>query len=192
MSLKEQSPKPSYVVSDKVLIAVIDERNNGKSRSYFGTAYGPLYNDDLYIEDLADQKGDEKRDLAEYLSLRIVTGLNENKWYGESLHLKTTPSADMAELLLAENGARYLIVLGVKEWVFSMNKGDVAFIMNTDTDILVYQATKGRVLDTNIKREREIPTNAGDFLNDVVQAGFKLQTTEIVNDRKLREALGAV
>ncbi len=186
MSLQEQSPKPTYVVTNKVLVAVVDERVNGKAKNYYGTAYGPLYNDELYIEDLADQDGDEKRDLAEYLSLRIVTGLNNNKWHSSEIYYKTVPSLEMAELIMKENGADYLIVLALKEWEFSM---DGKLTLDTDTDILVYQAGKGKVLDSNIKRDRKIPIEMRDNLYSVARRGFMIQTSEIINDRKLREAL---
>jgi len=186
MSLKEQSPEPSYAVSESILVSVIDDRNNGKQKNYIGVFHGPIFNNEFYIEDIANQPGDEARDLAEYLSLRLTEGMSKGGWNSAMLAQTSVPSVDMANLMMKENNAKYLFIIDIRDWDIAGKDG---YVLTTDVDLLLFKSGQGRVLDTNVRRSKEMAIEGLATVPQLFQKGYRIRLTELLNDRKLREAL---
>lgn len=186
MSLKEQSPEPSYVVSESILVSVVDDRNNGKQKDYIGMTVGPIFNSEFHVKNIANQPGDEARDLAEYLSVRLAEGMSLGGWNSTMLSQASVPSADMADLLMKENNARYLFVIDIRDWDIVSKDG---YTLTTDVDLLLFKSGQGRVLDTNVRRSKMLSFEGLETGYELFQRGYRTRLNELLNDRKLREAL---
>ena len=195
ISIDQQTPKANYVVTEKVLISIIDQRKKvkeGKDKTFIGVAHStfgiPV---DWHVKHLlATEKEDKNRNLGQWLTHRIVAGLNNKGWQAEAVELE--PSATEAEIKNALNaaGATTLIQLTLDEWYFSINLNWVsAFNFDTDTVVDIYHLTDGNVLSKRFKERDVIEESASESPQNNVLKAYREQLQQIFNDVEVKRAL---
>ena len=163
--LAEQVPPVGYALANPIMVSVVDERNRikkGKPKTFNGVAHGAFgIPSDVDINIVAVEEGDKDRDLAAFLSYRLVRGLEQKGWKVTELRPSSVPSKEEALVSLTEKGAESFLIFKLKEWYFSINLNWVtAFNFDSDMDVTVYRAGSGKVLEKNIAARDVIDVQA--------------------------------
>jgi len=193
--LAEQVPSVGYASSSPIALSIVDERNRvkkGKSKTFIGVAHGAFgIPSDLHIKPVVSvEEGDTERELAAFLSYRLARGLEQNGWKVTELSLSSVPSEEEALRWLTEKGDESLLLLKLKEWYFSINLNWVtAFNFDSNMDVTIYRAGKGKVLDKNIAARDVIDAQASQSYQNHILMAYRDRLAKILTDPEVRKAL---
>lgn len=198
ISLQEQAPRLEYSPKEAVIVSVIDNRHrvvDGKPENFVGKAHGsfgiPV---DWHVNQvLTRETADKSMTLAQFLSSRIIVGLQEKQWNAEGVELETIPDDAMTRELLESHpkGSRLLVLL-LKEWYFSINLGWVtAFNFDTDAFVYVFSLSDGEILEKRFKERDIVDETASESPQNNVLRAYRDQLTQIFNDEDVRAAFAA-
>ena len=192
--LAEQLPPVGYASFNPIVVSVVDERDRvkkGKPKTFIGVMHGAFgIPFDVNIKSVAVEEGDIDRDLAAFLGYRLVRGLEQNGWKVIELPLSSVPSQEEALLSLTEKGAESLLLLKLKEWYFSINLNWVtAFNFDSDTDVTIYSAGSGKVLEKNIVARDVIDAQASQSYQNHILMAYRDRLAKILADPEVRKAL---
>lgn len=193
--LSEQVPVLSYEAKESLVIAVFDNRKRvkeGKPKTFIGVAHGVFgIPSDCEVDPwLSIEEGDDKKDLAQFLQKRIVTGLRNKGWKVSAVDVKNVPNLNEAEALITKHNAKSLLVLQLNEWFFSINLSWVtAFNFDTDTDAIIFSNEKGQVLNKNFAGRDVVDVKGDDSYQNQILMAYREQLNEILNDPSIKKAL---
>jgi hypothetical protein len=192
--LAEQVPPVGYASSNPIVVSVVDERDRvkqGKPKTFIGVAHGVFgIPSDLHIKVVAVEESDTDRDLAAFLSYRLVQGLEQKGWKVMELSLSSVPTQEEALRSLTEKGAESLLILKLKEWYFSINLNWVtAFNFDSNTDVTIYRAGSGKVLEKNIAARDVIDAQASQSYQNHILMAYRDRLAKILADSEVRKAL---
>lgn len=192
--LAEQVPPVGYALANPIVVSVVDERNRikkGKPKTFIGVAHGVFgIPSDVHINVVAVEDGDKDRDLAAFLSYRLVRGLEQKGSKVTELPLSGVPSKEEALVSLTETGAESLLIFTLKEWYFSINLNWVtAFNFDSDTDVTIYRAGSGKVLEKNIAARDVIDAQASQSYQNHILMAYRDRLAKILADPEVQKAL---
>jgi hypothetical protein len=193
--LSEQAPALSYASKEPLVIGVIDSRKRvkaGKPRTFIGVAHGVFgIPSDCEVDPwIAVEEGDDKKDLAQFLQKRIVTGLSNKGWKVSEIDVETVPNLNQAEALLTKYKTKHLLVLQLNEWFFSINLNLVtAFNFDTDTDVIIFSKEKGQVLTKKFAGRDVVDVKGNDSYQNQILMAYREQLNEIFNNPEIQKSL---
>jgi hypothetical protein len=120
----------------------------------------------------------------------LARGLEQNGWKATELPLPSVPSEEEALRWLTEKGAESLLLLKLKEWYFSINLNWVtAFNFDSNMDVTIYRAGKGKMLDKNIAARDVIDVQASQSFQNHILMAYRDRLAKILADPEVRKAL---
>ncbi len=193
--LNEQSPDANYLVEEKVLVAVVDNRarvSEGKSEEFIGvvhSAFGIPF--DWHVNPvLATEDGDKEKNLSEFIGHRVVTGLDNSGWNVALVQFDQYPSVEQVQQQLVDNQSDLLLLLELHEWFFKINLNWVtAFNFDTETSVFVYDSENGKVFEERYKDRDVIEEKSNESPQNNILRAYKAQLQEILNEEALIQVL---
>lgn len=193
--LAEQSPSPSYMPENKILISVLDNREKvklGKPENFVGVAHGSFgIPFDWHVNEVLSTDAEDKdKSLSEFIEHRVITGLKTKGWNVDAAKISLDTSDSEIEEVLVNNDAQKLLILNLNKWYFSINLNWVtSFNFDTDTLIQVYEIRNGKVLEKSVAGRDVIEETADESPQNNVLRAYKAQLLEILNDPVIKNAI---